>query len=432
MGTLDRVIIIGGSVTGLSLAAALHPHARRVTVLERDEAPNEDGLRKGLPQASHIHLLLRAGANALESLVPGFRAALEHAGARKVDMAADFRWHTTGGWRPRFDSGLSLLMQSRALLDRVLIEQIGLLDGVDIAYGSAVEAPILDPGTRRVTGVRLANGERLDADLVLDASGRGSRAPRWCREWGFSEPPTQKIKINLSYVSAQLRFDPEQTPKVDALLVHPSPPSLPRGGSLFHLEGERWMSTFFGYHGDHPPTDFEAWRAWSKGLANSAVYDALAHAEPASELKAFKVPYQVRRCYAGHVPQRFAVAGDASCGFDPVFGQGMTVAALQALALHEHLSEGGDVDAIQRLFTDTSKVSWLMASTEAQRWPEVDGYRPPLVRPLLWLIDQLYLGGAKDRALHQQFLQVMNMEAPLTSLLAPRTLPRVVRGMLTS
>ncbi|NVB41377.1 tryptophan 7-halogenase [Pseudenhygromyxa sp. WMMC2535] len=417
-------------MTGLTHAAALHPLARQVLVLERDEPPNQGGVRRALPQAAHLHLLLRAGEEALEALVPGTVVALEQAGARKIDMAEDFRWHTTGGWRPRFHSGLSLLMQSRALLDGVLTKRVRALENVDIEYGVGVETPIHDRERGRVTGVRLADGRSLDADLVIDASGRGSRSPRWCREWGFPEPPTQKIEIGLSYASAELRFAAGAEPSFEAMLVHPSPPSLSRGGSLFHLEGERWMSTFFGYHGDEPPRDFEAWRAWAKSFATSDVHDALVHARPVSEIAVFKIPRQVRRSYAGCVPRGFVVAGDAACGFDPVFGQGMSVAALQAVSAREHLRGGGSVDALQRVLAEVSWAPWMMASTEAQRWPQVSGYRPPLTRPLLWFTDRLYRGGARDSALHRQLLQIMNMQRPLSSLLGLRAIPGVVRGML--
>jgi 2-polyprenyl-6-methoxyphenol hydroxylase-like FAD-dependent oxidoreductase len=427
---VDHAIVMGGSIAGLCVAAGLARVAKRVTVLERDPDPRGIESRKSTPQANHTHALLRLGALSIESLIPGVFHSLDVHGGRTLDMAADFRWFINGRWRPRFDARLPMRTQSRPLLEAMIREHVQQIPLVSVLFEAPVEQPIFSTSRKSVTGVRLMDGRELDANLVIDATGRGSKSRTWFKDWGYQVPRSQEIHIGLSYVTAHVRFPVEHIPSSAALLIYPMAPSLPRGGSLFHLEGDKWVSTFFGYHGDSPPIDFGELIEWAGTLIVPDVQDALRHSQSVSEPIKYKVPRQYRWLYheLREQPQNYLVIGDAACCFDPVFGQGMTVAAAQAVALAQALARGESSTAVlQRKIARVASGPWILASTESQRWPATRGYQPPGAKLLLRFVDRFYAVAAQDHQLHRLFLQVMNLEKPITALMTPSVLWKVLR-----
>ena len=263
---LDHAVVMGGSVAGLCAAAALSEVAKSVTLLERDPDPKGALVRKGTPQAHHAHALLNLGARSLESLFPGVLDELVARGAVHGDAAEVSRWYIHGGWRPSFVKGLEIRVQTRPLLEACLREHLQARNNASVRFATSVDAPIFDEAAKLVRGVVLEGGERIDADLVVDATGRGSKSPKWLEQWGYGRVKEYSVELGLAYVSGLFTI-PREALGVDVLMIYPRPPTDPhfpgqlvnkRGGVAFHVEGDRWMVTQFGYHGDHAPTDLAA------------------------------------------------------------------------------------------------------------------------------------------------------------------------------
>ncbi len=425
-----RAIVMGASVAGLCAAGALASEFESVTVLERDPEPEGPRPRKGTPQAWHAHLLLNSGQRALEALFPGFLEDLRESGAVIADAGQDFRWYVSGQWRPVFVAGLALRLQTRPLLESRLRAHVRLA-GATIRFGAPIAAPVYADG--EVRGVTLESGEVLDAELVVDASGRGSGTPKWLEAWGYTRPGRQAVEVDLAYASGLFEVPDDALPGVDAVLINPRAPDLKRGGAAFRVEGNRWLITLFGYHKDHAPLDFEAFRAWSATIASDEIHQLLAAAKLDGQLRRFTFPRQIRNRYEKlrRAPGRYLVTGDAVCSFDPVFGQGMSVAANEAVVLRDLLRKRGDKfkardfqTAIARCIDDP----WQMATTEAYNWPQTRGWKPAGAKFLQAFTARVHKKAAADPALYGAFLDVVHLDRRPTSLFKPRVLRRVMFG----
>lgn len=427
-----HAIVMGGSVAGLCTAAALADVFERVTLLERDAEPRGLGARKGTPQGWHAHLLLNRGQRSLESLLPGLLDDLGERGSVRGDAGFDFRWYISGDWRPIFVKGLEVRLQTRHLLEARLREHVGRLPGVELRFGTAIDAPIYRAGD--IEGVRLASGEELASDLVVDATGRGSKTPRWLESWGLRRPPRLGVKIGLTYVSGLFEAPQGVLPShVRAVLINPRPPDLRRGAAAFRVEGGRWLVTLFGYHGERAPLELAGFREWAKTIASHEIADILAKAEPVDKLRSFGFPRQTRNCYEKlrRMPDRYVVIGDAVCSFDPVFGQGMSVAASEAVTLRDVLRRQGEelrVRAIQAAIAKVVEDPWQLATTEAYRWPETTGWKPPGARLRQAFTERVHARAAIDPELYSAFLDVVHLDKRPSSLFTPRVLKRVVFG----
>ena len=428
---IGHAIVMGGSVAGLCAAAALAAVARSVTLLERDPDPRGALPRKGTPQAHHAHVLLNLGARSLSSLFPGILDELRTRGAVCADAAASFRWFLHGGWRPHIkDKGLELRMQTRPLLEACLRERVQALPNVTVRFETAIEEPIYDAAAGRVRGVRLEDGTVLDADLVVDATGRGSRSPRWLEEWGFARPAQQTVEVGLAYVSGLFRVPAAAMP-CEALMVNTLPPHVKRGGLVIHVEGDRYMSTLFGYHGEHAPTDLPGFRAWARGLARPEVADVLDQAEPITELHKITYPRQVRHLYEAlpRLPGAYVIHGDAVCSFDPVYGQGMSVSAAQGVALREILARpGADTRAVQAAYGRIIDCPWQLTTTDAHLWRETRGFKPAGVRFMQAFSARMHAAAARDLDVFSAFLDVVHLDKPPSALFRPGLLWKILRS----
>lgn len=456
-----QAIVLGGSIAGLLAARVLSEHYAAVTLIERDLFPAGAQERKGVPQAKHIHTLLTRGHDILLRFFPDLDDVLLSGGATLGDAAASYRSYRFGKYWPRFQSGLAANFQSRALLESEVRRRVLALPNVRTREQAEGAALLLDSDHARVTGVLINQktpepvSEQLSGELVVDATGRGSQMPKWLATFGYPAPPEQIIRMDLGYTSRVYRRRAVDWGGAHALLVGNDPPKGKRGGGIFQIEGDRWLVTLAGYLGDHAPTDDAGFLAFARSLPATDVYDAIKDAEPLGEIYLHRYPFSRRRYYEKlqHVPEGLIVMGDALCSFNPVFGQGMTVAALEAEMLERCLRNFGiATTSAERAITNAAQTSaaggphaglsqqffqavaplvdvpWSLASGADFRFPEVAGRRPRGAALINRYMDRLVEAALSDNQLSLAFLEVVHLMRPPGILFSPRIVARVLFG----
>lgn len=422
-----HAIVMGSSIAGLCAAAALARSFERVTVLERDPCPTEGEPRRGVPQGAHPHVLLSRGRKIIEALMPGLARALATQGVRQHDTGTDWRWFQHGVWKVSFRANLPIWYQSRVLLEGEMRTCVAAIANVELRYGVGVDHPLHREG--RVHGVRLRDGEDLHADLVVDCTGRGSRSAEWLAGWGYGEVMEERVELGLAYVSGEFQTSTGKPP-APALAIYQLPPTIRRGGFAIEIEQGRWQVTMFGYHGDHAPLDPAAFAAWSSTLAQPTIYEALRDATPTTPLRRFTYPHQQRRRFdlLARMPEGYLVMGDAACSFDPTFGQGMSVAAMQAELLAKLIARGRSTAKIQAKLAALAALPWALTSAEAHRWPQTRGPEPVGAALMRRYNGRIYELAGKYREVYEALLNVVQFEASPMALFGPRVLRRVIFG----
>ena len=435
MTTGEHALVVGASIAGLLAARALAEHFPHVTVVDRDTlAEGPDRPRRGVPQGGHIHALLGRGQQALEELLPGLTEELTGRGAPLGDQLGDARLYFGGHLMARAHSGLPLLCASRPLLEDAVRARVAATPGVDVVARCEVVGLDTSADRLRVTGARVRRDgraeESLPAGLVVDAGGRGSRIPTWLAALGLPTPAEDRVKIGLGYASRVYRARPSVLGGDLGIVRAPLPPR-GRGGALAVLEGDRWMVTLIGVLGDHPPTDPAGFLDFARSLPEPDIHDAIATAEPLADPVPFRFPAGVRRRYERlpRFPERLLVVGDGFCSFNPIYGQGMTVAALEALALRDQLRGGRPPQpaAFHRQVARIVDAPWELAVGGDLAFPGVEGRRTPKTRLLGTYVDRLHATAATDADLAAAFLRVAALVDPPTALMNPRIALRVLR-----
>lgn len=428
------VVVLGGSFAGLLAARVLAPHAARVIVIERDRPPRLPAEpRKGVPQGQHAHVLLQTGLDGLASLFPDIEGDLEAVAGTPIDLMQETRWKIDGRFRPRFASDYRAYALGRPALESIVRRRVARLDDVTFTYGQVVKGLTFADGA--VSGVRLATGETLHADLVVDASGRGTQVPRWLAEAGFETAPVDTTELDLTYTSCVIAPKGGVFPHdFRLLLLPPVPPHRPLGGLLTPLEHGRYLATLLRYGGEPARLEWSAFRDAAREVDDPLLAEVLDGCEPVTEPVAFAMPTQRWHRYdrARGVAARLVVLGDALCSFDPAFGQGLSVCTLETLALARLLDRPGlALDALlTRFYADCARIiesPWGMAKV---RQPDAtaggNGARS-------WLRSYqraLLFEAAESPALHRAFARVVHLEAAPSSLLAPGIVARVLLGRM--
>jgi 2-polyprenyl-6-methoxyphenol hydroxylase-like FAD-dependent oxidoreductase len=434
----DHAIVLGASMAGLLAARALADHYRRVTLVERDIFPETDAPRKGVPQGHHVHALLTRGVEVIEELFPGLIAELVAAGALVSDTTGSVRWFLAGGYQCQPTSGLKNLQVSRPRLERHVRRRLLALPNIRAMEGCDVVGLEMDAVGGRVAGVRVRRGADADAalfpaDLVVDATGRGSRLPKWLATLGYAPPTEERVEIRLGYATRVYRRAGAPEPGARAVVGTPAPGST-RGGILQAIEGDRWLVLLAGYLGDYPPVDEAGFRAFAASLPTPEIAALVSHGEPLGEAVSYRFLASQRRRYErlASFPEGLLAIGDALCSFDPAYGQGMAVAAQEARALGECLAAGTDRLA-SRFFVRAARIvdtPWRIAVGGDLRYPEVEGPRGPMVRFINWYLGWLHRAAWRDPELAIAFQRVANLMAEPSSLLRPRIAWRLLLGNL--
>lgn len=426
----NHVLVMGGSLAGLLAARVLSGHFARVTIVERDVFPADGGQRRGVPQGRHAHGLLFGGSEILENLFPGFRASVGEAGGLTGDVVNDARWFIAGGCLSRFPSGFEGLHVSRPFLEARVRERVLALENVRAEQGREVRQLIHSGG--RVTGADLG-GETIPADLVVDATGRGSRTPQWLEAMGYERPAEERVEIALSYTTRMFHRRSTDLDGDTAAIIPPDPAGK-RGGVILALEGDRWVVTLTGHFGNCAPADLPGFLEYARSLPAPYIHDVIRDAEPVGEPASARFPASLRRRYEKleKFPEGYLVIGDAISSFNPVYGQGMTVAAKEAVVLGSCLAAGGERLA-EGFFPRAAAlvdVPWAIAAGNDLRMKEATGRRSPVSRFLNWYMERLHRAAHRDPVPALAFHRVGNLLDPPQSLLHPRVVLRVALGNL--
>ncbi|MGW2221008.1 FAD-dependent oxidoreductase [Nonomuraea sp. NPDC001684] len=383
----QRAVVLGGGMAGLLAARVLAEHCAEVLLVDRDTLTGAAGPRRGVPHGCHAHALLARGQQILDELFPGLTQQMIDDGVPAGDLATSLRWYFNGRRLRPAPTGLISVSATRPVLEEQVRNRVSALPNVRFLERTDILGPTATPARDRVTGVRVRGTdgveEHLACDLLVDATGRGSRTPAWLQELGFPRPDEDRVKIGLAYTTRHFRL--RRDPYGEDLSINPvASPANPRGAFFPKLPGDMSMLSLTGILGDHPPADLEGFLAFAKSLPVPDVYDAVRDAEPLDEGVTFTFPASVRRRYERlpAFPDGLLVLGDGVCSFNPVYGQGMTVAAMEAMILREHL-QAGAVPPWRAFFRDISRVidvPWDISAGADLAFPGVEGRRTAKVR----------------------------------------------------
>lgn len=433
----EHAVVVGGSLAGLLTARILIDHFARVTLIERDRFPEQPGFRPGTPQSRHLHVLWTKGLEIIEDLFPGIEAELQAAGVPELRIPRDVLWLTAAGWRRRFDVA-KMLTFSRPLLDwtilRRLAPRLTVLDHHEITglipagghsqYQNVAGVKVREAGTNAI-------GEPLAADLVVDACGRSSRGPEWLARLGYPFPQETKVDPLLGYATRYYAIPEGWDPGWKALYLQADPPITQRTGGLFPQEGGRWICSLSGAGRDYGPTADKAFVTFARGLRSPVLYEAIRDAEPLTPITGFRRTENYRRHYERFPdwPDGFVAVGDAVCAFNPIYGQGMSVAALQAVVLDEMLN--GDPDGWAQRFQQAVKQcgegAWLIATGEDFRYEQTEGAPARRYNRILnRYVDRVVAAANVDPHVCAALLDVLALASGPPSLFRPAVLRRTL------
>jgi 2-polyprenyl-6-methoxyphenol hydroxylase-like FAD-dependent oxidoreductase len=440
-----RALVLGGSLAGLLSSSVLARHFDQVVIVDRDELTDRPhGARRGVPHGRHSHGLLVGGGRAMERLLPGLSADLMAKGAVLSDVTDRARWSLGGVEQGRFVSGLEGLMASRPLIEDEVRRRVLQLPGVVVLGGHDLTGLVASPDRRRILGATVASrtpaapvaesvadliedGAVL-ADLVVDATGRGSRAGVWLRELGYPAVEANEVEAGLTYVTRRFRQRPGVLDDLDADIVGTEPGGC-RSGVALRQEDGSWTVTLAGGFGERPPSELPDFQTFARSLPTAGIAQVATECEPVGEPLNFRYPSSrwLRWEKLADRPERFTVIGDAVCSFNPVYGQGMSSAALQAEALAEALDGGlsGLPARAAKKFARVVSTPWTLATGSDRRHPSQPA-KPLPERLLDRYLDRLLTVAPHDRVVAVAFNRVLNLLAAPPSLLAPRVAAKVL------
>jgi flavin-dependent dehydrogenase len=433
----EHAIVIGGSLAGLLAARVLTGHFRKVTVLERDRFPEGPQFRPGNAQSRHLHVLWTRGLEIIEDLFPGIEAELREAGVPELGIPRDVLWLTAAGWRTRFDV-TRMLTFSRPLLDWTISRRLaGRVDFLDRHEVTGLVPTGSHGQYRNVAGVEARGtgtnrpGLPMAADLVVDASGRASRAPEWLARLGYPFPKETRVDPLLGYASRFYRIPDGFDPGWRALYLQADPPDDRRTGGLFPQEGGRWICSLSGAGRDYGPTGEHAFRSFARGLRSPVLHEAIKDAEPLTPIIGFRRTANHRRHYERFPawPEGFVAVGDSVCAFNPIYGQGMSVAALQAVALDEALGRdpGKLAASFQKVAKRAGSGAWLVATGEDFRYRETEGSDIKVYNRIInRYVDRVVAAANVDEYVCAALLDVLALKSPPPALFRAAVLRRTL------
>ena len=418
---MKRALVLGGSIAGMVAARVLADHADEVWIAEPDLLEDAPAARRGTPHSNQAHTLLGKGRTVIEQLMPGIIRQMVREGGQLVGSGpGGAKWFLNGRAKVPVRGG-SAVSVTRPFLEWHVRRRVLALPNVSLVKGRATGltmtggrvdgALICPPGSK--------DSERHPADLVVDATGRSSRLGDWLGQHDFPAPEKQRMSLDLGYATCLFHREPGQ--RLDghvavyslytATKAHSGP------SSMTPVEGDRWLTLVSGYGDRRPGRDFEEFKARCRADPATQLRLLPDACEPAGEVFVHRFPDSLRRDFDAlpRFPAGLVAIGDAVASFNPTYGQGISVAALQALALREWLAEPGAVEApAYRYFRRVREViddAWSFNAAQDGYLPHVKTAKPLAGRLRCGLFEAVQNATVTDEVVHRAFLEVVNMTA---------------------
>jgi 2-polyprenyl-6-methoxyphenol hydroxylase-like FAD-dependent oxidoreductase len=443
-----QAVVIGAGMGGLAAAGALGGHFEQVVVLERDTLPTEPKHRSGTPQSRHVHVMLLSGQRALDELLPGFERDLARSGAVPLAFGLDILIERAGyDPYPRHDVGqrdigFITYAASRPAIEYTARRHVENLPNISLRQGCRVRELVASPDGARITGVRYENtggtSETMSADLVVDASGRGAPTLALLQSLGRPLPAETTIGTDMFYSSCVFEGLNDVPTDWKSVMTLSQGPNDKRGGLLFPLEGDRWMVTLSGRHGVVPPGDADGFLAYTRELRTRTIYNAIKGAKRATEITRYGFPDNVLRHFERleFFPRGLLPVADAICQFNPIYGQGMSVAAQEACLLRRLLDKlTRERDPLAELapafFAEAQgliETPWSVAMQDLA-FPQARGHRPADLETTFKFGRALFRVAAEDPAVYKLTLEVINLLKPRSAYRDPALVKRVTAMM---
>ncbi|MFI5828560.1 NAD(P)/FAD-dependent oxidoreductase [Streptomyces sp. NPDC051578] len=435
-----RAVVIGGGYAGLLAARVLADHFAEVLVLERDAVDHTTGAHPSAPQSYHAHAMLAKGAQTLELLFPGLRAELEQLGAPVYDYGERISFLLPTGYAVRTPTGVRIQSFTRDELERRIRARVLDLAQVQVLAGARVLGLGRDPDGRigKVRYRTEEDGEReVTADLVVDASGRTTSIDDWLSAAGLPVSARSTVKAKITYTTMVFDRTPEEK-DYDVAYQMTFAPAVSRGGVMLAVEQGRWVCSLFGFE-QHPPTDPDGFLDYARSLDNPQLAEQIARRSRHDELHRYTNPGSTWRLHHRDPgwPDGLIAIGDALCVFNPVYGQGLTVPAIQSDALGSLLrrrrAAGTGLTGLSREYLRAAagiiKVPWSLSTTSDLMWSPAG--RPLAARFAHWYNRQVFALARHDADVWTRFVKVANMTAPSSLLMHPSVLAKIVRQVVT-
>ena len=441
----QHAVVIGASLAGLLAARVLSAHFGRVSVIERDRLPDGVAEHLDIPQGPYVHGLL--GGAVLMDIFPDLFSTMVQEGP-PLASSSEVRWYHFGVWKAPLLIERQVVYQSRPFLEQHVRTCLAARDNV--WFIDACEVTGLCMQDDQVAGVFLRYRdeeqykEMLPATCVVDASGRGSRTPQWLAHLGYGRVQESSVTVDASYATRIYR-PPDPLPRDwKMMIVNGTPPDERRGGFLFPLHDGNWMVTLAGMFGDDPPDDERGFLEYARGLPVPDLYETIKEAEPVTAIVTYRCAANQRRYYErlSRLPAGFVVMGDALCSFNPIFGQGMNIAALEATLLDTFLREQQSrampcrghawTTRFQKALASVVQAPWKLASGDDFRYPEAQGKRPFGTRLFNWYMRRIHELMASYPLVTLRGYEVLQLHKPLSALFEPRIVWAVMMQELAS
>ncbi len=435
----DHAVVLGGSIAGLVTARVLSCYFNRVTLVERDRFHQQATPRKGVPQGCHSHILQLRGEQIISMLFPGLIPDLIEAGAIRLDFGHDFLWFQEGVHKIRYPSKITSVCMSRPLLEYHLSRHVQAIANLTCLQEHSVTGLVASLDRESITGVKVQSkatssvSQTLEADLIVDATGRHSQSPKWLKLLGFSPIKETTVESNLGYTTCVYQHNADLQPSVGAIITLPTLPHGTRGGYLVPIEDNRWIVTLIGWHNDYPSANPEAFLKFAESLPTQDIYNVISKAKPLTKLERYQFPSNQRYHYElmPRMPKGYLVLGDAVCSFNPVLGQGMSVSLLEAMALDSCLKQTEFQSTLFGLeaqyFKKVSRIvadPWLMTAGVVAK----PNTRPKalLVSLINWYVSQIHKATSTNLDVASACLHVTAMQWPPHTLIRPDLLIQVL------
>ncbi|MGL6338818.1 MAG: NAD(P)/FAD-dependent oxidoreductase, partial [Waterburya sp.] len=427
---------------------------QRITIIERDRFPEQPQPRPGISQCTQLHILLTRGRQIMEELFPGLQNELVAQGAAAIDMLRDVKWLNPFGWAVRFPSDFIALSLSRYILDWVIYQRLKVINEIEFIEQAYVTELLANSDRSCITGVKMrqrdSRGQKIEqtlfADLIVDASGYNSSAPRWLQALGYQAPEETRVTTGMGYASRLYEMPSNFEADWKGVYLQAAPPERTSMGVLYPIENNRWIVGICSTSPHLIAKDENVFLEALKQLPSPIIYDAVRQAKPTTSIAIYRPPGNRLRHYEKLVrqPEGFVVLGDAVCSFTPIYGQGMTVAALGVMALDECLTElaqkrslnlSGLGKTFQNKLAKINVDPWIAATSQDAKYPSVQGITkaPSLLEKFIgWYMEQVICitTTVKNPRITVALFEVFHMLKSIGTLFQPRIVLQILTQML--